>query len=327
MQTTIARIGAVAALACCLAAFTGTAIAGNGNGNGNGNANGNAAAGNAGTPPGLETRADQAAAATAQPTAQPAAQPATAAQGNGNGPGRQKKAASATAGTPSHGQAKQAEKAAVSTPGVKPSNTTSHWTKCTTGGTTASTTCSGNGPKADGSKQYGNGKTAAQIAVSRGGTGVVLAGAGNSQPHKVAICPKKTNKSGGVDVHAVKSYSTAACAKQEAVAKAVTSSALPATLTLTTSSPQPIATTQAPLTRTPAGGTTGGGALGVATTVAKSPKSGSTGGVLGAATKLRAVAAKGTLPFTGLPLWAAMLAALALIGTGLALRGGRPAEA
>jgi hypothetical protein len=335
MQTTIARIGAVAALACCLAAFTGTAIAGNGNGNGNGNANGNAAAGNAGTPPGQEKKADQADAATAQPTAepaaQPAAQPATPAHGNANAPGQQKKAASAATGASSHGQAKQAGKAAVSTPGVKPSNTTSHWTKCTTGGTSASTTCLGNGPKADGSKQYGNGKTAAQIAVSRGGTGVVLTGPGNSQPHKVAICPKKTNKSGGVDVHAVKSYSTAVCAKQETIAKATTPSLTTMTTTVTPSalqpSPQPIATTQAPLTRTPAGGTTGGGALGVETTVAKSPKSGGAGGVLGAAAKLRTVAAKGTLPFTGLPLWSAMLAALALIGTGLALRGGRPAEA
>jgi hypothetical protein len=92
-------------------------------------------------------------------------------------------------------------------------------------------------------------------------------------------------------------------------------------------SPQPIATTQTPPTRTPAGGTTGGGALGVETIVAKSPKSGGAGGVLGAAAKLGTVAAKGTLPFTGLPLWAATLAALALIGTGLALRGGRPVEA
>lgn len=323
MQSTIARIGAVAAFACCLAAFTGTAIAGNGNGNGNDNANGNAAAGNAGTPPGQEKKADQATATAAQPTAQPqpdaqpASQPVATPHGNPNAPGQEKKTASATTGA-----------------GVKPSNATSHWTKCSTGGTSASATCSGNGPKADGSKQYGNGNTAAQIAVGRGGTGVVLTGPGNSQPHKVAICPKKTNKSGGVDVHAVKSYSTTKCAKLETATAAKASTPSFTTTTTVTASAQqtsqPISATQSPLTRTPAGstgGTAAGAALAAEATMKKAPKSGRAGGVLGATAKLGKVAAKGTLPFTGLPLWVLTLAALGLIGTGLALRGRRPVEA
>src|SRR5439155_22553824 len=59
-------------------------------------------------------------------------------------------------------------------------------------------------------KRYGNSRTAAQVAVSRGGN-VMLKGPGNSQPHKVAVCPRKPNQSGGVDVHAIKNYGPAAC--------------------------------------------------------------------------------------------------------------------
>jgi hypothetical protein len=128
-------VGTFAALAIGLTTFTGSAIAGNGNGS---------------TPPG---QAKQAAPA-AQPAATPAATP----------PGQAKKAAATTVPAPaakSPGQAKQAAKAATSTPGVKPSNTTSHWSTCSTGGTSSSATCTGNGTKADSSKQYGNGKTAA----------------------------------------------------------------------------------------------------------------------------------------------------------------------
>src|SRR5207237_1103069 len=75
--------------------------------------------------------------------------------------------------------------------------------------------------KADTSKRYGNGKTAAQIAAGRGAAGagnVYLTGPGNSQPHKVTACGKPSNKSGGVDVHAVKSYDSRACAPQSAAA-------------------------------------------------------------------------------------------------------------
>jgi hypothetical protein len=80
--------------------------------------------------------------------------------------------------------------------GVKPSSTTSHWT----------TTKVGDQP--DVSKRYGNGKTAAEIAKSHGAPdSTVLVGPGNSQPHKVVSCKHPH----GVDVHAVKSYSTEDC--------------------------------------------------------------------------------------------------------------------
>src|SRR5438094_3144861 len=159
MKTRIARLGVLAVFALGLAASTGTAIADNGGGNGN-----------AGTPPG-QAKQDQTPAAS-QPAAAPAAQPAAAPAGQP--PGQAKKAtppaaAPAASTKSSPGQTKQATKASTSTPGVKPSNTTAHWTKCSTGGGTGSSaTCTGNGPKPDSSKQYGNGKTAAQIANGNG---------------------------------------------------------------------------------------------------------------------------------------------------------------
>ena len=144
--------------------------------------------------------------------------------GNGNGnsanaPGQQKQEQQAPAQQqqPTQQQAPAQQQQPAQQQGVKPSSKTTHWTHCTTGGSSSATTCtssdSGHTPQtnADASKRYGNGKTAAQIAVSRGGTGVQLTGPGNSQPHKVSDCKHKSNKSGGVDVHAIKSYSTTGC--------------------------------------------------------------------------------------------------------------------
>src|SRR6185437_8140079 len=107
-----------------------------------------------------------------------------------------------------------------SQPGVKPSNSTTHWTHCTTGGSgTGSATCTAQAGtpnvNTDVSKRYGNGKTAAQIAVGHGAPdGTLITGPGNSQPHKVSACGKPSNRSGGVDVHAIKSYDAAACRPQ-----------------------------------------------------------------------------------------------------------------
>ncbi|HET8527724.1 MAG TPA: hypothetical protein VFL60_02345 [Gaiellaceae bacterium] len=84
--------------------------------------------------------------------------------------------------------------------GVKPSSTTQHWTHTTVGA------------KPDVSKRYGNGKTAAEIAASRGApASQPLTGPGNSQPHKTYDCGHKNNPSGGVDVHAIKHYSATGC--------------------------------------------------------------------------------------------------------------------
>jgi len=287
----IAWFGALAVCALGLAASASTAIAGNGNGN-------------AGTPPGQEKKADQTPAA-AQPAAQPAAPPSAPASHNGKA---------------SPGQAKQAAKAATSTPGVKPSNTTAKtgkWTHCTTGGGTGtSATCTGNGPKADSSKQYGNGKTAAQIANSRGApAGTKLTGPGNSQPHKVAVCPKKNNRSGGVDVHAVKSYSTAKCAQQQSAAQKTQAPGA--------ANAAPIGGIFGASPITAAARPAAGGVLGAQATLVRPAKAKSAGGVLGAVTRLGVAGAHATLPFTGLQLWVAVLIALGLIAGGFALRPGR----
>jgi hypothetical protein len=279
--------------------------------------------------------------------------------------------------------------------GVKPSSTTTgvKWTHGVSGGTAAATTCTAVAPtpnvEPDVSKQYGNGTTAAKIAVARGGTGVTLTGPGNSQPHKVSACGKPGNPSGGVDVHAVKSYDPAACQVAAPQPVVQVTSVCGSTTTVTTStqvvgvlhgksdhlmtnpksahftkhadtkasatvtgtkvaptgeSCGSVVTTTAPATQqavtptttgvvqvspvTQASPTTqptasasvaptqsNGGVVAAHTSSAK-PKAKPAGGVLGEVTNVSG----STLPFTGFPVWAALLAALALIGGGLVLR-------
>jgi hypothetical protein len=215
------RLAIAVGCALATATFTGVALAGSSNGNSE-------------NAPGQQKKAE-AAQTQAQPeqmqAAAPAQSSATAAPSDDHtAPGQAKKddaAASsqtqAQAQTQSQssnpGQSKKAGAAASSDTqaGVKPGSTTTKWTHCRTGGAGTSTaTCTAQAgtpaTKADVSKRYGNGKTAAQIAVSRGApNGTLITGPGNSQPHKVAACGKKSNKSGGVDVHAIKSYDASAC--------------------------------------------------------------------------------------------------------------------
>ncbi|HET8895001.1 MAG TPA: hypothetical protein VFM96_12980 [Gaiellaceae bacterium] len=225
------------------------------------------------------------------------------------------------------GQVKQATPVAQSStaPGIKPSNSTQHSTKCTTGGGTGtSATCKSSNPNttnADASKRYGNGKTAAQIANSHGApAGTTLSGPGNSQPHKVAVCPSKTNKSGGKDVHAVKSYPTCPSAQTTSPAVAVSSSTSPqASSSPLVVSENTAATTSAQSVAAPA--SSPGAEAGVlgAIKALRSPSSHhANAGILGKLSPLRVLG--GTLPFSGFPLWAAMLVALALLTVGLAVR-------
>jgi hypothetical protein len=285
--------------------------------------------------------------------------------------------------------------------GVKPAGTTTHWTHCAAGGSPGAATCGAVAPtpnlEADVSKQYGNGTTAAQIVVSRGGSGAILTGPGNSQPHKVQACGKPGNKSGGVDVHAVKSYAPAECATSTPQPTTGTTSVCGLTSSVTTSAQVvgrlhgtsrhvmtnlrsahftkhddavfAIDTTAVPTGKTcgtvvpvapttPASGTqsmgtsstsvvqlTGPAATALPATESSGSATGSSaqsaGGVLGANGTVAAPTSKpaggvranatnvagSTLPFTGLPLWEAVLAALALIGGGLAVRrASRPAH-
>jgi hypothetical protein len=208
--------------------------------------------------------------------------------------------------------------ATVQAAGVKPSSTTSHWTKTTVGASP------------DVSKRYGNGHTAAQIAKSRGaGPDVTLVGPGNSQPHKVVPCDKEH----AVDVHAVKSYDTtctsviqqAAAPAPAAPAPATPAPEAPAPATPAPAAPAPATPApEAPATPAPqpaaapvAAATPTGGVLGAQATLATpKAKTAPTSGVLGAAANV----AGASLPFTGFPLWIAVLVAIVLVAGGLVLR-------
>ena len=124
------------------------------------------------------------------------------ANGNGNGIGNAAAGVSASAdSSPGNsenapGQVKKEEEAApavvaeaepANSEGVKPSSNTAKDTH--------------EAASSDKTKEYGNGKTAGQIAIANGaGPSTILHGPGNSQPHKAAGC------AGGheVDVHALK---------------------------------------------------------------------------------------------------------------------------
>lgn len=200
---------------------------------------------------------------------------------------------------------------------MKPSNDTQKSTKCWTGGSSSSPTCQP-GRNADSSKRYGNGTTAAQIAVSRGASAnTEIYGPGNSQPHKVC---KKVNKNGKevwVDVHAVKTYVWINCSTAPTEHSQNAATHTSSTDTNHASSTHVTSPTSHP------GSTSGTAAVGGVAGVAAesgSPQAGSNGaagGVLGA---FGVAGASGTLPFTGLPLSLAILLAIGLIATGWTLR-------
>jgi hypothetical protein len=371
MTTRIASLTSMILLALGLVAFTGSALAGNGNGNGN-------SKDTAATPtaPAIEI------------TPQAAPGNSANAQGQGNGNGKDK-------GTVDQSAKGSAAQNSGTQAGVKPTNSTAKSTTCSTGGGQGSSaTCAATGTgaanassagKKDSSKRYGNGKTAAQIANSRAApAGTQVYGPGNSQPHKVWDCRRQH----WVDVHAVKSYSTASCntqVRQPTASETRTESCSAVTVTKTevtaqkgrayglskhgkaTHTKTEITTTVTPTGNvcvtgtgatgaTTSGGTTGGtnnsshtsnttaasntqsavvavaGATGSAATprgsssptgvlgvTASAGNSEQAGGVLGAVESV----GSGVLPFTGFPLWIVVLAALALIVVGLALRRGR----
>jgi hypothetical protein len=214
--------------------------------------------------------------------------------------------------------------AASSTAGVKPSSTTAHGATCTTrGGTGSSATCTP-GPKPDSSKAYGNGKTAAQIANAYVGPGQKLTGPGNSQPHK--LCVHHPNPSGGQDEHSAKHGISSACAPA-AETPAVTSSVSTESSVQSTSIVQETVQSQTSIAAQAAAVVSSTPAvfapaqvLGELSPLA-APKPHARGAVLGSIGRIPG----STLPFTGLALGAAVLAALALLGTGAVLRRRRSA--
>jgi hypothetical protein len=282
-------------------------------------------------PPGLETapgqqkKADEAAPAPA-PAAQPApaAAASTPAKGKASAPGQVKKTSTAASTAKSSGINSTSS-------GVKPSNSTKKHTSCTTGGAMPNPSCMAtpggtvsDGATSDRSKRYGNGTTAAQGVVSRGGGGVEIRGPGNSQPHKVC---KKVNSNGKqvwADWHSVKNFTT--------VCVAAGSVQLPAVIrapgfgpTVVTGAPAvapaaAAAAAAAAATAPAAAGVAGAAARpeagGVAGAAASRPEA---GGVAGALSEIGGVAG-GALPFTGFPLWAAILLAISAVVIGVALR-------
>jgi hypothetical protein len=299
MRRPFSRLAAASALSVAIASLTiGPAFAG-----GNPNA------------PGQEKKSD----ATAQPAAQQPAAQQPAAQ----------------SGSPSQGGNGNA-----SQPGMKPANNTAHGTSCQYQN---STTCTANSPstsqsaaKQDASKHYGNGKTAAQIAASKGvPAGSTIYGPGNSQPHKVT-CPGGTK---GPDVHAYKSGKHScgsATVQTQAPQTRAPQTPAPQTPAPQNQAPQTPAPqnqapqsqapqTQAPQTQAPqvsgstgnvAGTTSAGGVKGATTTLGKPKARGAHGGVLGTTAKIRG----GRLPFTGFPTWLAALLGIGMILGGATLR-------
>jgi hypothetical protein len=267
MTRRFASLTSMFVLALGIAAFTGSALAGNGNGNGAVNA----------TTPGA-----------------PATENASQGPGNSeNAPGQVKKD---TATTKATGDGSADQNTATSS-GLKPTNATA---KDTHALATSNQT-----------KRYGNGTTAGQVAVQAGYTGM-LHGPGNSQPHKAALCP------GGheVDVHALKAkgqqkrcgvISTPHGQSQTTNAAVVAS--VSGNPTATSNVAGQVSGGAQGAAVSGAGPTAHGGVLGVT-------ESAPAGGVLGAIESV----GQGVLPFTGFPLWVAVVFAMALIVLGLALR-------
>jgi hypothetical protein len=275
---------------------------------------------------------------------------ALAGNGNDNAPGQVKQdgtaaqpaaqvEAQAEQSATSNGQVQQNANANPAVAGMKPSSSTTStkWTTCSpTGGTGSAATCPSThgtaqaAAKTNASKRYGNAQTAAQIAVSRGGSGVQLTGPGNSQPHKVSTCLHKSNQSGGVDVHAIKNggYSSAACTATQTQQVATSSQVVQSQSNVTPVTVVTPATTAATTAGSTAAPTNTGSVAGAqaalatpkaqhapkATKAQHAPKA--QHGVLGTVAKVSG----STLPFTGSPLWMALVVAFGLIGAGLALR-------
>jgi hypothetical protein len=384
------RIKARLAIACICAVatalFAGVALAGNGKDNAPGQVKQDGTA----AQPAAQVEAQADASVSAAPSdhvapgqakqdaASTSSAPSNSTQANSN----------ASSNTTSNGAVQQNGHANPAVAGMKPSSSTTStkWTTCNpTGGTPSAATCPSTHGTAqaavhsDASKRYGNSQTAAQIAVSRGGSGVKLTGPGNSQPHKVATCLHKSNPSGGVDVHAIKTggYSSAACTAtqtQQVLTSSVCGSKSVTTLTTTSqaalhgngkqlgkgTAKHQVTSTSSSTVVTPTGEVCTTSSPGhvessvstvtpvtvvtPVTTAGSTVTPSNTGSVAGAqatlstpktqqaqqapkATKAQhgvlgtvAKVSGSTLPFTGFPLWMALVVALGLIGAGLALR-------
>jgi hypothetical protein len=156
-------------------------------------------------------------------------------------------------------------------------------------------------------KLYGNGQTAGQIAIANGASAdTPLYGPGNSQPHKTTPCGQSAHgNGGGYDVHALKSRAKRTDCTDTPISRGKPTKD-PATTGPMVAMPPPARTQPAGDAQSPVP-TAGSNSRGAAD---------ATNGVLGAVESTTGA----TLPFTGLPLWLAVLIAFAATGAGLALR-------
>jgi len=255
--------------------------------------------GNSGNVPGQEKK-DQATATATTAAATPAAQPAQAGPGKSdNAPGQEKKSAAPTP-------------------------------------TTQSASAKASHTAADGSKQYGNGKSALQIAKQTKSSITIddLSEPGNSGKHKVTICHNGHLIT--VDVHALQAHarhldgsdvipatSAAQCSTAQSGSTQThghNSAVVSSIVTIFGSSGNGSGTTGG-TNGSSASGTSGGSGAGAgeaggvegisATLGSGQPR----GGVLGIA----ATRVKGALPFTGFALWIAVLVGAGLLIGGTAL--------
>jgi len=298
MTKRIATLTSMSLLALGIAAFTGSALAGNGNGNGQAGA--------------------QSASATGSVSLAVAGNSADAHGNSATAPGQVKQGSLSTQASGGG----SADQNAGALAGAKPTSATAKGNKptsCTTGGGTGSSaTCTSSGStaataqtaaKPDSSKRYGNGTTAAQVANSHGApAGTQVYGPGNSQPHKVVDCKRNH----WVDVHAAKSYAAAPCSTLTGTTNGTIAASVPGS----TNGPSVTTLTSSNASSPTRGHGTAGGVLGVTASGGAGPA----GGVLGAIASV----GSGVLPFTGISLWLVVLAAAGLIVLGLLLRrGGR----
>jgi hypothetical protein len=225
-----------------------------------------------------------------------AAAPASAAsaQDHGNSANAQGQLKKDEAAAPTASAAAQVDPAAAQ-PGVKPSNDTAHDTHAAA--------------SSEETKQYGNGKTAGQIAVQNGAApSTILHGPGNSQPHKAAPCSGRHE----VDVHALKGKRRTACGTQPSSPPHSTPD--PGKVGDPAHGPNTAGHTPASSVSSPSVPNTSVSAKPAVST--KHVTVESANGVLSATGAIGG----GTLPFTGFPLWAVALTAIALIALGLMLR-------
>ena len=308
MQRFWKELAGALVLALTCAAFAGAAFAGNGGGNGRDGDHGKEQA------PGQERKAEQAPSTTATTTAATTERSGAKAESKGESKADSKEKSEANGG------GKQ-----------EPGSTTK-------------------GVAGDGSKQYGNGESALHVAKEHAPqVGLAdLSGPGNSKLHKVTICHATGSTSNPyvvitVDVHALKAHTqhqdgrdvipapSGGCPAASSGGGTTTTGTTGTTTTgTTTTGTTTTGTTTTGTTTT--GSTTTGGVAGVSTPPSGGHSAGSPqpsvqggphggpAGVLGVTTRLGTAARSGTLPFTGVPLWLAALAAAGLLAAGVGLR-------